>query len=196
MRITNSTALDTARLSELFGRYAQPYRHEKLSVAVRYSRGADFSGTCYYNESRIYVNLGRRNRFPYALATNLAKARTTRAGWRREMYVLTVPSAYELILFVFLHELYHYLVKSAGRAPGRKEAMCDRFAARALIDDFGCSLRRAGGGQPPRESWDFQDLDAFVARARKTDFTSAVAARRPIPVRILGAAEGSRCHAE
>jgi len=188
MRFANSTSLSSARLYDLFERYVRPYRHDALSVTVRYSRGADFSGTCYYADARIFVNLGPKNRYPYALATNLAKARTTRAGWRREIYVLTVPSAYELVLFVFLHELYHYLVKTAGRSPGRKEGMCDRFAARALIDDFGCTLRRAaGGGQPSREAWDFQDLDAFVAGARRPE----VAAWRPIPVRIRGVGESA-----
>ena len=61
MDFRSVTDLDGARLQRLFVRHAWPYRHEKLAVRVRYSRGADFSGTCYYTQARIFVNLGRHN---------------------------------------------------------------------------------------------------------------------------------------
>ena len=61
MDFHNSTALDGGRLQRLFVRHTAPYRHDRLRVCVRYSRGADFSGTCYYRNARIYVNLGRHN---------------------------------------------------------------------------------------------------------------------------------------
>jgi hypothetical protein len=186
MDFRNATDLDDTRLYALFLRHTAPYRHDRLSVRVRYSRGADFSGTCFYRERRITVNVGRHNRYPHTLGTSIAKAQTTRNGWRREIYRLTIADAYQLALFVYLHELFHYLVKAAGRSPRRKEAMCDRFAARVLVDDYGCPLRRRSGRLVRRESWDFKDLNAFIGAAPREP-QMRLPFRREIPVRILGA---------
>ena len=184
MDFANSTALASDRLHALLLRHTQPYKHNKLTVRVRYSRGADFSGTCYYNEGRIYVNVGRHVRYPYTLATHVAKAYSGRTHWGRELFRLTVRDGYELTLFVYLHELYHYLVKAGGRNPKRKEAMCDRFAARALVDAHGCRLTDAHGRPVARERWDFKDLDAFVAAAPREPRQPPP--RGPIPVVIRG----------
>ena len=184
MDFQNSTDLDDAKLYALILRHTLPYRHDRLTVRVRYSRGADFSGTCYYREAVILVNLGRRNRYPYTLGTNIAKAQTTRRGWCRETYNLTVSNPSQLVLFVYLHELFHYLVKMAKRSPKRKEAMCDRFATRVLVDVYGCKLTRADGGPVPRENWDFKDLDAFVDTAPKQPQMNLPFCRE-IPVHIL-----------
>ncbi len=167
MEFHNSTHLDDTRLYSMLLRHTAPYRHDRLVVHVRYSRGADFSGTCFYREGIIYVNLGRNNRYPYTLETSIAKARSTRTGWRREIYRLIVANAEQLVLFVYLHELYHYLVKQAGHNPRQKEAMCDRFATRVLVDHYGCPLTDSRGRPVPRDAWDFQDLAAFVRRAPK-----------------------------
>jgi hypothetical protein len=185
MDFRNSTDLDSTRLYAMFLRHTAPYRHDRLKVYVRYSRGADFSGTCYYRESRILVNLGRRNCYPYSLNTNIAKAQSTHNGWRREVYQLIVANAEQLALFVYLHELFHYLVNQAKRSPRRKEAMCDRFAARALVDHHGCRVRRSTGRPVRRESWDFKDLDTFIAAAPK-DRQIPLPFYHAIPVRIHG----------
>jgi hypothetical protein len=186
MDFRNSTDLDDARLYAMFLRHTLPYRHDRLSVRVRYSRGADFSGTCYYREGRILVNVGRKNRYPYVMDTNIAKAQTTRTGWRRELYNITLADGEQLALFVYLHELFHYLVKLAKRSPRRKEAMCDRFAARALADHYGCPIRTSTGHLAPREMWDFKDLNAFVSAAPK-ERQMRLPLCGEIPVRILGA---------
>jgi hypothetical protein len=186
MVFRNSTDLDDGRLYAMFLHHTAPYRHDRLQVSVRHSRGADFSGTCFYREGRIIVNLGRHNRYPYTLGTNIAKAQTTRNGWRREVYRLTVADPHQLALFVYLHELYHYLVKRAGRSPRRKEAMCDRFATRVLVDHYGCLVRRRSGQLVRRELWDFRDLDAFVAAAPR-DGQLRLPFYREIPVTIRGA---------
>lgn len=165
MDFHNSTDLDDTRLYAMFLRHTSPYRHDRLTVRVRYSRGADFSGTCYYREARILVNIGQHNRYPYTMDTNIAKAHSTRNGWRRELYSVTLADAEQLALFVYLHELFHYLVKRAGRSPRRKEAMCDRFATQVLVDRYGCPVRRNSGRSVSRESWDFKDLNAFIAAA-------------------------------
>ena len=167
MDLRNSTSLDTERVHSMFVHHTLPYRHDRLKVRVRYSRGAEFSGTCYYGNGQILVNLGRHNRYPFTLATGIAKARSNRTHWWRPTYRLTVADAYQLALFVYLHELYHYLVKAAGRSPRRKEAMSDRFATRVLVDHYGCRVSDTSGRRVARETWDFKDLDAFVAGAAK-----------------------------
>lgn len=187
MDFRNATALDGFRLYALFIRHTAPWSHEKLTVRVRYGRGAAFSGACYYATSRIFVNLGRHNRYPFRLTANIARARSNATHWWREGLFLELADACQLALFIYLHELYHYLVKAAGRNTRRKEAMCDRFAACVLIDHYGCPLRDGRGAAVPRPAWDFQDLDRFVAATPR----AANPAERPqphaIPVRILQA---------
>ncbi|MGE3182650.1 MAG: hypothetical protein AB7N71_13540 [Phycisphaerae bacterium] len=167
MELTNSTSLRTAILHELFLRHTLPYLHDKLVVRVRYTRSTDFSGTCYYREGRIYVNVGRHLTFPYRMYTNVARPKSGSTHWSREAYTLQFRNSTQLALFIYLHELYHYLVHAARRNPRQKEGMCDRFAARVLVDHFGCVMRDARGRPVARESWDFQDLDGFVAKAAK-----------------------------
>lgn len=183
MDLKNTTHLDDARLRAIVLRHTAPYRHDRLTVRFRYSRGADFSGTCFYRNNRIHVNLGRNLRFPYTLVTHVAKAQSRGSAWTRPVYRLTVDDTYQLALFVYLHELFHYLVKAAGRSPRRKEAMCDRFATRRLVDAFGCRLCDASGRAVERRSWDFQDLDRLVARAPREP-VEPTARTRPIPVLI------------
>lgn len=151
--------------------------HDGLAVSVRYSRGAEFSGTCYYETDRIFVNLGRKNRYPYQLLTNIARPRSNRTHWWRELFALELSDSYELVLFVFLHEFYHRLVKRARRNVRQKEARCDRFATRVLVDRYGAVVRDSSGKPASRDSWDFQDLDGFVAAARPA---AAKSARRPV----------------
>ena len=184
MDFHNSTNLDDARLKRMVLRHTVPYRHDDLVVRVRYSRGADFSGSYYYKKARIYVNVGRRVRYPYSFATHIAKAISGARSWRRPAYHVAVADGYQLALFVYLHELYHYLTSVAGRSPRRKEAMCDRFAARVLADEYGAKITDAQRRPARRESWDFKDLHAFVAAAPKETSTTAV--RKTIPVVIRG----------
>ncbi|MEW6251339.1 MAG: hypothetical protein AB1716_11875 [Planctomycetota bacterium] len=194
MDFRNATDLDDARLELLCLRHTWPYRHDHLTVRVRYSRGAEFSGTCYYATARLYVNLGRRNKYPYLLGTHVARSVSNRRYWWRETYRLVIADAYQLALFVYLHELYHYLVKSAGRNPRRKESLCDRFATRALVDGHGATVLDAAGRPVPRSHWDFRDVHAFVAAAPKvaTAGNPPAPPARPIPVRIWGVCTGTR----
>ncbi len=193
MDFANSTDLDSTRLERLFVQHAWPYRHERVTVRVRHSRGADFSGTCYYRDARIFVNLGRHTAYPYVLGTQIARSQSNRTHWWRETYRLIVADGYQLALFVFLHEFYHYLVKAAGRSPRQKEAMCDRFAARALVDHFGAGVLDSRGRPVARGQWDFRDVHALVAAAPKVCVQGQLFAppgRRAIPVTIRGACAG------
>ena len=168
----NSTGLSDAKLRTMCQDALNGWNVGCPIVRVRYSRGADFSGTCIYADRRIYINLGRHLVYPYGMKTNLAKVKTVgRAdrggrvpgrGWRRPVYLVELKTAYHLAVFIFLHEIYHLLVYRAGRNTRQKESMCDRFAARYLVNHLGATVRTESGERVPRGQWDFQDLDAFV----------------------------------
>lgn len=183
----NSTRMNSTVLAELFLRHTVPYRHDRLIVRVRYSRGADFSGTCQYQRGRILINIGRANRYPYSLPTHVARPRSSATHWWREAYVLHLAGPEQLALFIYLHELYHYLVHAAGRCTRQKEGMCDRFATRVLVDSCGCRLTDSASRPVPRASWDFQDLRGFVAAAPQAIPFSPRSLPRAIPVWIRGA---------
>lgn len=162
----NRTELDSDRLLALCHEGLRGWSVGQITLGVRYSRGADFSGTCFYADKRVFINLGRHLRYPYRMDTNLAKVKLVDQRWRRLIYSIELRNAYEVVLFVFMHELYHLLVKRARRNTRQKESMCDRFAARHMVDVFGCVVRDEAGRRVPRHLWDFQDLDGFVAAAR------------------------------
>jgi len=184
MDFGNSTALCDDRLRSMFEDGIDGWSVGAITVRVRYSRGADFSGTCFYADRRIYINLGRHLKFPYKLATNLAKVQVVRRGWRRPLVTIETRDGYELAMFIFMHELYHLLVKRARRNTRQKESMCDRFAARYLVDHFGAPIRDNNNHPVPRESWNFQDLDGFVAAARDKR-RKVKAARTPLPPKTI-----------
>ena len=173
----NSAGLPDEPLRSLCVEAAAPWAIAPVTLRVRFSRGADFSGTCFYADRRVYVNLGRHVVYPYLIQTNLAKARTAGRCWYRPIYTLEVADACQLAWFIFLHELYHLLIKRARRNTRQKEAMCDRFAARRLVERFGRPVRTRNGRPVPRGLWDFQDLDAFVDAARDHRRTASPAAR-------------------
>lgn len=156
--------------------------HETFAVSVRYSRGSEYSGTCYYDRDQAYINIGRDNRYPFEIKTHIARARSNRTHWWREFYTLELSDPYQLALFVFMHEFYHWLVRKARRNVRQKEGRCDRFAARALVDAHGAVIRDSQGRLVPREAWDFQDLDGFVIAARrlKTGTTRSIPFSTPI----------------
>ena len=178
MAFRNTTRLDSADLMRLFAESMAGWPLDKLTVWVRYTRGADFSGTCYDAEGRIYVNIGRHVEYPYRIHTHIARSITTRRHWIKPLYTVELAEPAQLAVFIFLHECYHWLVRRARRNRKQKESMCDRFATRFLVDHFGCVVRDEQERPAVREAWDFQDLDRFVAAARRKP---RAAARRAIP---------------
>lgn len=163
----NRTDLDDDRLRAACVDAMRHWRTGPMAVRVRYSRSADFSGTCYYGEGRIYVNLGRHLRFPYRLGTHIARAVSNRDEWWKPIYTVDLADGYQVVLFVFLHECFHWLVKRARRNPRQKESMCDRFATRLLVDRYGATVRDPGGCPVPRDAWDFQDVEGFISTLRR-----------------------------
>ncbi|NOS99772.1 MAG: hypothetical protein HOP29_04005 [Phycisphaerales bacterium] len=168
MIFQNRTTLNTERLQDMFLTAIGGWPVDGLDIRIRYSRGADFSGTCFYERSRLHVNLGGHLRYPYRMRTYVARASTSRSTWWKPLYTIELADGYQVVTFVLLHEYYHWLVRRAERNTRRKEAMCDRFATRALVDHFGAAVRCPKGRPVPRGEWDFQDLDRFVARALLT----------------------------
>lgn len=156
-----------------------------VTVRFRYSRSADFSGACHYRDGRIYVNIGAHLRFPYRLATHVARAVTIGRRWYKPLHVLELGEGFQLAGFIFHHELYHLLVRRARRNVRQKESMCDRFATRYVVDTHGLEVRDRQGHPVPRAAWDFQDLEGFVAAAKRRD---RAAARRPVRPAALAAA--------
>jgi hypothetical protein len=163
MDFKNSTTLDSNLLRETFESSVAGWPTDQLVVRVRWSRGAEFSGTCIYATHRIYINLGRHLQYPYRLETHCARGRKAWGRYYKPSSFLELCDGYQVCLFIFAHEYYHWLVKQAGRNTSQKESMCDRFAARVLIEDYDCVLRDKHGRPLPRDQWYTQDLDAFVA---------------------------------
>lgn len=178
MILLNRTELDTLELEALLLRHVGGWPHESLHTLVRYSRSADFSGACYYNSGRLFINIGLHVRYPYRIAARIARAQTRGRFWFRQGHYVVVTTASQLVLYVFLHEFYHWLVKLAGRNLRQKEAMCDRFAARILVDHHAAEVLDAKGNPVAREAWDWQDLEGFVHRAAVDPVTEPVVARR------------------
>ncbi len=166
MNIINKTELSSKRIESMFSRATQGWATRRLKVVVRYSRGAKYSGTFASHPPRIYINIGRNNKYPMKIDTSIAKAISFKNSWWKPTYHIKVENPYQLALFVFLHEFYHYLVFKARRNPRRKEAMCDRFAIRYLVDHCKLKVFDSSRQPVPRSKWLFQDLDAFVATKR------------------------------
>ncbi len=150
----------------LVSHYTCGWRVGGVVVRIRYTKSTAYSGTCFYKDRRIYVNVGRKLRYPFRMATHLARAKSNGRTWYRPAYFLTLRDGHELALFIFLHELYHLLVKVAKRNTRQKESMCDRFAATTLVDDFGAVVTDGRGKPVDRREWRFQNLTGFVEAAR------------------------------
>lgn len=178
----NSTTLSTEKLEAMCRAALAGWSVGEVTARVRYSRGADFSGTCIYVDRLIYVNIGEHVRYPYGMQTNLARVQSHAGGWKRELYTITLRDGYEMAMFIFMHELYHLLVYRAGRNTRQKESMCDRFAARHLVDRFGCRITHSDGRLVHRPDWDFQDLIGFVAAARSGRTHSVLPLRKAVMV--------------
>lgn len=178
MDIENRTELSMGRIIRMLERATAGWASLRLKVVVRYSRSSIYSGTFASNPARIYVNIGRRNRYPLRIETSIGRARTVGQSWWKPTYHIKVRNAYQLALFVFLHEFYHYLIHRARRNSHRKESMCDRFAVRYMVDHSRLVVCDAAGRTIPRSVWLFQELNDFVASS-STLVKPVRAARRP-----------------
>jgi len=177
LEIVNKTALSTSKLQRMFLSATAGWSAPRLKVTVRYSRSSPYSGTFGISPPRIYVNIGRKNRYPLKVETSIAKTRSLGRSWWKPTYSIYPADAYQLALFVFLHEFYHYLIHRARRNSRQKESVCDRFAVAELVDRYRLRVYSSSGQPVQRSQWYFQDLVRFVS----TPVTTGVrpAARRP-----------------
>jgi len=163
----NSTALSSTVLERLCNECIVGWNVGTILLRIRYSRGADFSGTCIYDQRKIYINMGKHLVYPYSMNTHLARSVTIGRRWFKPIYIMKIENGIQLAMFIFMHELYHLLVRRARRNTRQKESMCDRYAARYLVDRFGASVVTKKGKPVDRGDWDIQDLIGFVAGARR-----------------------------
>jgi len=178
MEIINKTELDSRRIEAMFLKASAGWQAPSIKVVVRYSRGAVYSGTFASHPLRFYVNISRTNRYPLRVETGIAKSKSCGQTWWKPSYFIRTENAYQLALFVFLHEFYHYLIHRSQRNGHRKEGMCDRFAVRYLNQRCRLTVYDANGRPVPKAMWLFQDLDEFV-RNHKTELLPSRAASRP-----------------
>ncbi len=189
IELHNTTDLCTDSLLAHFREGIDGWTTGRMTVRVRHSRSTDFSGSCYYAARRIFINVGRHLAYPYRMLTHLARTKTAGRRWYKPACSIELADANELVVFVFMHELYHLLVKKAKRNTRQKESMCDRFAARFLVDRFGAAIHDHRGRAVDRGVWDFQDLDGFVAATRDGRWGSETCFPR-VPRRVAIGAQG------
>lgn len=97
---------------------------ENLQVKVKYTKEnarAPYSGICYYTKDKIRVSINPHNKYPIKI--NVGSPFNKKA-W--EHYHLNSPE--ELTLFVFLHEISHYLDYKNGLSVRCKQTKADKFA--------------------------------------------------------------------
>ena len=78
MIIYNHTSLDTRKIEAMLLPHVDGWPHDAVRAYIRYSRSAAFSGLCYYDTGRLFINLGRNVRYPYKLPARIARAQTAR----------------------------------------------------------------------------------------------------------------------
>lgn len=179
MEIVNKTELDSKKIVSMILKATNSWQTPRLKVTIRYSRGAKYSGTYIANPPRIYVNIAKNNRYPMKLETSIAKAQTIGRYWWKPIYHIRLENPYQLVLFVFMHEFYHYLIHRARKNSHRKEAMCDRFAIKYLVENYKLKVYDSKNTPVEKEKWLFQDLEGFVRNARTDNTIKQIAATRP-----------------
>jgi len=124
MLLENRTGYDTDFLHGLVGGYDT----NALRVKVAYTKAGarcPYSGRFYGKKKRIRVSVNPENSYPVQV---LVGNPFNRASWRK----FAMHSAQELIAFVFLHEMSHFLDHQQGLPLGCKQTKADMFALRKL----------------------------------------------------------------
>ncbi len=121
MKLLNKTDF---QVEEILNEYVKGYPVESLSVRIVHTKEnaqTPYSGVCYYKKDKIRVSVNPKNSYPLKIKTG---SPFDRASW--EFYQM--DSAEELISFVFLHEISHYLDYKNGVAMRCKQTKADKFA--------------------------------------------------------------------
>jgi hypothetical protein len=97
---------------------------ENLQVKIKYTKEnakTPYSGVCYYREDKIRVSINPKNRYPLKITVG---SPFNKSSWQN--YYLN--SEEELALFVFLHEISHYIDYKNGLSVRCKQTKADKFA--------------------------------------------------------------------
>ncbi len=124
MKVINSTQMDSGMLAHL----AREYDTESLTVYLKDIRAGSqtpYSGVCYYRIGKIRVSVNPRNLYPVPVRVG---SPFDRSSWA---YYL-MRSSEELMHFVFLHELSHYLDYRSGVPVRCKQTKADMFALKKM----------------------------------------------------------------
>jgi len=124
MLLENKTHFDVDFLHTFVNRY----NTNNLRVKVAYTKlGAKcpYSGRFYGRKSYIRVSVNPDNSYPLEI---IVGSPFNRAGWRR----FQMNSAEEMVSFVFLHEMSHFLDHQSGLPLGCKQTKADMFALRKM----------------------------------------------------------------
>lgn len=124
MKIFNTTSIDAGVLEE----YAGGCDTQNLRVFIKDTRKgsyAPYSGVCYYREGRIRVSVNPRNLYPVPVRVG---SPFRASSWNH--YFMKTPE--DLMSFVFLHELSHYLDFRNGIPVRCKQTKADMFALKRM----------------------------------------------------------------
>lgn len=124
MKVINSTQMDAGMLTHL----VREYDTSDLTVYlkdIRAGSDAPYSGVCYYKLGKIRVSVNSRNLYPVPIRVG---SPFDRSSWAYYM----MRSAEELMHFVFLHEISHYLDYRNGLSVRCKQTKADLFALKRM----------------------------------------------------------------
>jgi len=124
MKIINNTLMDASMLPYL----VREYDTDDVTVYLKNIRAgatAPYSGVCYYRIGRIRVSINLGNLYPVPVRVG---SPFDRGSW--QYYLMRSPE--ELMHFVFLHEISHYLDYRQGVPVRCKQTKADMFALKKL----------------------------------------------------------------
>lgn len=121
MKLINETHF---KIDEKIQELVKGYKFNDLEVRIKYIRKnskAPYSGVCYYKKDKIRVSINPKNKYPIKIRVG---SPFNKSSWR--YYYMNSPG--ELITFVFLHEISHYLDYRNGISVKCKQTKADKFA--------------------------------------------------------------------
>ena len=124
MKVSNATDIDASMLDGL----VREYDTGNLRTYVRHTRKdaeTPYSGVCYYKKGRIRVSVNPKNLYPVPVRIG---SPFDSGSWNH--YMMKSPE--DLMCFVFLHELSHYLDYRNAIPVRCKQTKADMFALRKM----------------------------------------------------------------
>ena len=127
MDFKNTTTLDSNLLRETGESAVAGWPTDPLVVRVRWSRGAEFSGTCVYATHRLYINLGRHLQYPYRMETHCARGRKAWGRYYKPRSFLELCDEHGLYVVDEANVESHALMQTLSKDPRFEHAILDRI---------------------------------------------------------------------